>query len=249
MNPVKRVIISSFPLLLIVVLGLSVWISLRSEFVRSENYRLLPDRFHITEPPPWISDTFIEDVLEQSGLDQQETILDSALPGKLAAAFAANPWVSKVHKVQMKYPATVHVDLEYREPCCLIAIPGELGYYPIDPAGILLPTDYFTGKSPGKISDYIVVHGVQSHPLGSVGDSWGDPIVEQIAKIAVYVHAKELNVVEIKVVLDKLSENEKIFDKKQPGPPQFKLITESGQQLDWNEIAATGHIDTERNTH
>ena len=234
MNP-RRIIITLFPILLIIVVSLSVWVSLRSDFAKSTNYRLFPDRFLITEPPPWISDTFVEDVLEHSGLDQQETILDSDLPGKLAAAFAANPWVSKVHKVQVKYPANVHVDLEYREPCCLIAIPGGQGYYPVDPRGILLPTDYFTGKSPGKISDYIIVYGIESHPLGSVGDSWGDPIVEQVAGIAERLRneKKELEIVEIRVILDKLSDDERIFDKKRPNPPRFQLITSSGTTMDW----------------
>jgi len=160
-------------------------------------------------------------------------------------AFAANPWVQKVRKVQIKYPAEVYVDLDYRSPVCLVQVPGGAGSYPVDANGILLPTDYFTQGTAEEIAEkknaFLFVEGAPSNPIGSFGDPWGDPSVEKAAKIAALLgsDAKTRGIVSIKILIaQKENPAAVLWD---PPQPEFQLLTEDGRVFEWE----TFHFSSE----
>lgn len=149
----------------------------------SEEYRFSADRIVISSAPEWIDPgTLIKDALRESGLNRQESVLDPDLPEKVTAAFLQQPWVKNVHEVRLVYPATIQVELEYRRPIALVEVPD--GFLPIDSSGTLLPSYYFTTISPEKRNNYIRIGGIESRPLGGVGDKWGDPALEQASELA-----------------------------------------------------------------
>lgn len=143
------------------------------------------------EPPDWVDrEQLLEGALSEPGLDRQETVLDLELPQRLAVAFAKQPWVKEVVQVRIFYPATIRVELLFRRPICLIEVKD--GLYPVDPEGTyLLTIPYFARLMPDgtiaatdKQHDYLSVQGVETTPMGDIGDPWGDPAVEQAAKLA-----------------------------------------------------------------
>jgi len=165
------------------------------------------------------------------------SVLDKKLPEKLAAVFTANPWVAKVRKVQIHYPARVDLDLEYRSPICLVELPGGHGFYPVDASGILLPTEYFTQGTPEenaeRMNSLLFVVGTLTNPIGSFGDPWGDPVVEKAAKIADLLghDAQARGIVSIKILSEpKESLSVNRWD---PQPTEFQLITENGDVFHW----------------
>jgi len=234
---VRQVVFTIFVLLLFTGILLGLWSSWKYDLLYSEKYRLDPRRFHLPESPPWIPETFVYEVLTAAKFGQKESVLDKKLPERLAAAFAANPWVHQFRKVLIQYPAEIYVDLDYRSPVCLVELPGGSGFYPVDAYGTLLPADYFTQGTREEIAEkmnpFPFVVGTPSNPIGSFGDSWGDSSVEKAARIAAMLgeNAGVQGIVSIQILV---APKENLFTIQwEPEPPQFQLIAENGHVFDW----------------
>lgn len=226
-------------LLLLILLGFAggwffLWNHFRDDLLYSPEYRLDPERIRIPERPPWVPDSFLGDVLLHASLEQRETVLDPKLPEKLASAFAAHPWVSKVHRVEFFYPAEVLVDLEYCSPCCIVEVPGRYGY-PVDSKGVVLPTDYFINAPAEELARYLIVIGVSSNPIGSFGDRWGDKTVEGAARIADLLgkDASSYGIKNIRVLPGRSTGNHTSFLRNPEGIPRFQLLGAQGNTVDW----------------
>lgn len=146
----------------------------------SPEYIVGPQQIEITQPPPWITHTDIRaeiynDLNRQGAL----SLMDDDLTERVAAALLRQPWVAKVRQVKKLYPAKVKADLTYRQPVCMIEIPG--GKMPVDVEGTLLPKDDF---SPIEAARYPKLAGVDRSPMGNVGSRWGDVRVAGGAEIA-----------------------------------------------------------------
>ena len=227
--------------ILTIVLCLGIWWGLWSiwkySLLHSQEYRLKPGRFHLSEPPPWIPETLVHDVLATAKFGAKESVLNKKLPERLAVAFKANPWVQKVRKIQIKYPAEVYVELDYRSPVCLVELPGGHGFYPVDADGIFLPADYFTQgtqeEKAEKMSPFPFVVGTPSNPIGSIGDPWGDSAVGKAAKIAALLgtNAKNWGIVSIKI-LTAPKEGPFAISWNVP-PPEFQLVAGNGHTFHW----------------
>ncbi len=224
-------------LLLIGGIGLGGWAFLKKDFAHSEDYRLDPDRISVPERPPWVTESFVKDVLQAASLDRRETVLDSKLPEKLAAAFSANPWVAEVGKIQIRYPGQIQVELQYRSPVCMIETPEGKSCFPVDALGILLPTVYFI-EHPEKTFDYILVRGIATHPIGSIGDRWGDPAVEGAARIASLLEkdAKRWEISEIFAIVKLPDESKPVYPREPMPEPRFRLIFKGGRQIPWGTV-------------
>ncbi len=233
----RQVLFTLLVVAVLVGLWFGLWSTWKTDLLHSEEYRLDPARFHLPRRPVWVPETLVHDVLLSAGLNRLESVLDAKLPEKLSAAFSLNPWVRKVRKVQIKYPAEVYVDLDYRRPVCLVQLPDDSGFYPVDSEGILLPTDYFTRGSPQeiaeKMSELLLVVGAPSSPIGSFGDTWGESSVEKAAQLADLLgeDAKLWGIDTLRIITDPKANSLALSWEVQP--PKYRLITGNGRTVEW----------------
>ncbi len=149
-----------------------LWQRVRSHVAAQPDYQLDADEIQITPPPPWIRADVRAEALHNAGLAGGMSILDDDLIERIHKAFLLHPWVAQVSRVSKRHPAHVDVELVYRRPVAMVAVPG--GLYPVDVDGVLLPTDDFTRAD---AQAYPRLAGVESTPLGMPGSAWGDTVV------------------------------------------------------------------------
>ena len=159
-----------------------VWAGVRGHVLASPDYVLTAKSIEITPLPPWIHSDVREEVFGAAQFGGPLSILDDNLTERLASAFSLHPWVAKVRRVAKKYPAKVEVDIEYRQPVLMVDTPN--GLLPVDAQGVLLPGGDF---SPVEQSRYPRLVGVETQPMGTLGERWGDPRVLGAAQIAAAV--------------------------------------------------------------
>ena len=143
-------------------------------------YRLRADRVTLTPPPPaGVPPSLAADVL---GPDPA-SVLEDGLADRLAAGFAAHPWVAGVERVELTGPggraggASAAVTLRYRRPVAAVVV-GE-GLYPVAADGTLLPPADFTRRTAEALPR---IAGVASRP-GPAGTAWPDPRVAGAAAV------------------------------------------------------------------
>lgn len=155
-----------------------VWAGVRGHVLGSPDYVLTAKSIEITPLPSWIHSEIREEVFGAAQFNGPLSILDDNLAERLAAAFSLHPWVAKVRRVTKKYPAKVEVEIEYRQPVLMVDTPS--GLLPVDAQGVLLPGGDF---SPVEQSRYPRLVGVETQPMGTLGERWGDPRVFGAAQI------------------------------------------------------------------
>ncbi len=156
-----------------------VWREVRQRVLSSPSYLVGPQNVVITPLPSWIHVDIREDVFRNASLDAPQSILDDDLVQRIADAFSLHPWVAKVHRVTKHHPARVSVELTYRRPVCMVEVRGKR--YPVDVQGVLLPADHF---SPVEAAEFPRLLGVDTLPMGTIGEYWGDVRVVDGAEIA-----------------------------------------------------------------
>jgi hypothetical protein len=159
--------------------GYAVWREFGPRVVASSRFRLSPLDVSITPLPAWIHSDIKTDALRDAGLDSGASILDDDLAERIKKAFALHPWVSSVVRVTKRPPARVEVELVYRQPVCMVDLPG--GVYPVDAASVVLPRDDF---SVSEARRYPRLSGIATVPAGLVGTPWGDLQVAGGAELA-----------------------------------------------------------------
>ena len=169
-------------LVLVVFAGLGAlgWYFVNDKIRSQPEYLLSADNVSVSPPPDWVPEQFVENILNSSGLNQTGSLLDKTSPQKLAAAFAAYPWVDKVEQVVLRYPSGADVKLSYRVPTALVELP-QRGVVPVDRNGILLPMEYLTAD---RRNEHVIIQGIQTTLPGSAGTPWGDPLVQASAQLA-----------------------------------------------------------------
>jgi hypothetical protein len=146
----------------------------------SDAYTLTPESIEILTPqPPWIDTDVRADAYRNACLDGTPSILDQDLTERIHNAFAMEPWVAKVVRVRKAPPARVSVEVVYRRPVCVVEVTGDL--HLVDVHGVQLPEADF---SPTEIRRYPLLSGIETRPLGTYGEYWGDPRVVGGAEIA-----------------------------------------------------------------
>jgi hypothetical protein len=172
---------------LLVVLGLAVigggsyglWKFVEPYVKVKEQYRFAARDINVTPSPPWIHSDVKAESLKQAGIDEQLSVLESGLAERVATAFKLHPWVKKVVRVVKRPPAGVEVEIEYRQPVCMVEVPG--GLFPVDEQGVLLPTADFTTD---EAVHYPRLSNIQTVTEGPTGTVWQDARVIGAAKIS-----------------------------------------------------------------
>lgn len=151
------------------------------KYVRSW-YAVDQNQVEITPLPDWIHTDVRAEVFRDGSLDGQLSYLDDDLTERIYNAFSLHPWIAKVVRVR-KHWARVKVDLAYRRPVCMVELRGQLLLLPVDARGVLLPhgDDEFSSVEKSR---YPRLVGVDTAPVGTVGECWGDARVVGGAEIA-----------------------------------------------------------------
>jgi cell division septal protein FtsQ len=175
----RRLLAAAIAGMALVAGSLALWAKVRPHVQSQPEYLARVSDLEITAPPAWIHADIRAEVIRDTGLPSELSILDDRLINRLSQAFSLHPWVSRVAAVRTAYPVHIAVDLDYRRPVAMVEVSG--GLLPIDADGVLLPTEDFT---PEQAREYPRAAGVSSTPLGPVGTHWGDPKVEAASKLA-----------------------------------------------------------------
>lgn len=205
-----------------------IWKRMPSPADRSE-YRLAVERIEITPMPRHVPVDLVEQVAKRSNLPETLSLLDENVAKQIALAFERHPWVAEVVEVRKSYPAKIEVELKFRSPAAMVAVPG--GLYPIDPNGVLLPPIDF---SVADTKLYPVVRGVQSPPPAAEGTRWRDPAVIGAAQLAELLRPnwKKLDLAAIR-----LPQRQRSGLK--PGDLSFELETRGGSRILWGRAPAS----------
>ncbi len=198
----------------------------------SENkeYQIPSSSIEFTNPPEWIPEEFLDQVIKQGNLPENISLLNGEIVKEVALAFRKHPWIKNVRRVRKK-TGTITVEVEYRKPVALVQLKD--GYYPIDSTGILLPPADFTMKD---TQNFPVIQGISSVPQGPAGLPWGDKLVSFSASLAHVIlpdwkdfHFKTIRIPKQKKPLEKLDDL------------QFELITQNGSRILWGRGPLSNH--------
>ena len=124
-----------------------VWQEVGPHVLASGQYQVEPDQIRVAPtPPPWVRSDIKSDVIRQARLDGPLSIVDRDLTVRIAAAFAAHPWVARVDRVSKQFPSGLDVVLSYRKPAAMVEVQDGAGGLPVDAEGVLLPTKDFSAQ-------------------------------------------------------------------------------------------------------
>lgn len=201
------------------------------ELSQRAEYRLQKRNVHITQPPHWVPHNLVEQVWKQAGFADELPLLEESLAQDLAEAFQLNPWVEEVVAVTKSFPAAVQVKLNYRRPIAMVQV--KAGMYPVDGNGVLLPPGEF---SVSDTKQYPLIVNVHSTPQGPAGNSWGDKVVIDAAKLASVLapHWKKFNL--LSIACPRTSPEHGTLDE-----GVFSLIVTGGTRIIWGHAPGTNH--------
>jgi hypothetical protein len=126
-------------------------------------------------PPGLDRPAFLAEVRYASGFPETFQSLDPDLSAKLAAAFAAHPWVLACDGASVENDGSVRVKVKFRTPALAVTVTGG-GVRVVDPAGILLPASAVPNGLPELVT------AVPS-PTVSAGTTWTDPVVTRAVEL------------------------------------------------------------------
>jgi len=163
--------------------GHLAWQHYLPTIARHPQFQITAANVHVTPPPHWIRTDVKAEVLRDSGLLGHLSVIDDhqRLQQRVRDAFAFHPWVAAVGKITINLPASLDVELRYRQPVAAVEAVDRatVSYLPIDATGVRLPdTDFsdYERRSLPRIS------GVSGLP--SVGEHWADDRVTSAATLA-----------------------------------------------------------------
>jgi hypothetical protein len=188
-------------LAVLVAIGLGgqiAWQHFGPEIARRPQFLITADGIHISPPPPWVHSDIRAEVLRDSGLIGNLSVLEDgpALQQRARDAFAFHPWVKSVKRIVIGLPASLEVELEYRRPVAAVeATDGDaVTFLPVDASGVRLPEGDFNDVERRYLPR---ISGVTGRPVA--GKTWGDPRVVDAAMLAAGLSDiwNELRLVEI----------------------------------------------------
>ena len=208
-----------------------VWQEVGPHVLASGQYQVEPDQIRVAPtPPPWVRSDIKSDVIRQARLDGPLSIVDRDLTVRIAAAFAAHPWVARVDRVSKQFPSGLDVVLSYRKPAAMVEVQDGAGGLPVDAGGVLLPTKDFSAQD---ADEYPRIGEIHSKPLGPLGAAWGDPCVVGAAQIAAELAPdwKSLGLFRIVPAERKAARSGVEYT--------YALVTRSGTKIHWGRSPAT----------
>lgn len=167
--------------LLFIASATYAWRVFAPEILENARHTVNASQIEITRQPDWIHTDIKKEVIRDSALEHL-SLHDRQLVTKIADAFSVHSWVAEVKAVR-KHPEKIVVDVEYRYPVAMVEVKtnGERGLIPVDPTGVILPTDEF---SPIETRNYLRISVPEVNSFGMVGTRWRDERVVNAVKIA-----------------------------------------------------------------
>jgi hypothetical protein len=158
----------------------AIWRNIREDVYALPEYQVPVAELHVTPAPAWLHPraNIRNEVVRDASLAGNMSLLNERLTVDVARAFALHPWVDEVVGVKKSFPARLDVELKYRRPMCLVALPDET--YVVDARGVLLPRDDIPAAEMATLPR---LTGVDA-PTSLVGAAWGDVRVTDGAAIA-----------------------------------------------------------------
>jgi hypothetical protein len=198
--------------------GYAIWQNVRPHVLASPHYQIGLDDVAVTPPPKWIRSDVKAEVVRDAEVNGSLSVLDEDLAQRMHQAFESHPWVAKVLRVTKLPPAQLQVDLVYRQPVCMVQVPD--GLFPIDIAGVLLPTADFSPHEAARYPRFSNAPLPTEPPAGSV---WQDERIFAAARLAATLGGiwEEMNLRHFELT----SESGSGFD--------FQLLTKKGTRVFW----------------
>jgi cell division septal protein FtsQ len=160
-----------------------LWLRTAPTLARDPQYVLAADRIQVTPQPPWIRTDIKSQVLRDSGLAGNVSVLDDwdTLAKRIKDAFELHPWIASVERITRKLPSSLDIELKYRRPVAAVESSDLSGVMllPIDDHAVRLPEGDLTQVERQYLPR---VSGITGRPR--VGDAWDDPRVIGGAKLA-----------------------------------------------------------------
>lgn len=212
-----------------------LWQRFGPQVIQQDNHLLAANRITISTPPEWISDNFLGEVIRDSGLDGQLSLLDESFVQIIEDAFVLHPWVESVERIEKRYPKGVHVDLVYRMPVAVVEMPGQNGvlFLPVDKHAVHLPAQGL----PEMRRRYLPrIGGIVARP--PAGQVWPDPRVVGGAQLAEQLHEvwEELHLVDIlPSARPEIRDDHRYF--------VYDLITRGGTRVVWGAAPSAAPPD------
>jgi hypothetical protein len=203
-----------------------LWQHYAGGIANAPQYRLQADHIHITPNPPWIRSNIKAEILRDTDLLGQVSILDdwATLSDRIQGAFEFHPWVAAVTRIERRLPNGLQIELKYRRPVAAVESSDASGvvFLPIDENAIRLPEGDFTDAERRYLPR---ISGVTGRPL--IGDVWDDPRVVGGARLATALGDiwQQLRFVEI------LATNE--APRNEPQTYTFEIVTTGGTRIVW----------------
>ncbi len=148
------------------------WRQLRSQ----DQYRITPTDIVVNSPNEWVPEQLLQELLAE--FPPSISLLDESLVSQVASAFEGNPWIESVQNVHETRDG-IEVEVVYRRP--VMFVKTELGYYPVDGSGVLLPpTDFL----PGDTEKLPIFVSEGASPTGGAGQVWNDTVVLSAVSLA-----------------------------------------------------------------
>ncbi len=207
--------------------GHLAWKHFLPTVARHPQFQITAENIHITPPPTWIHADVKAEVLRDAALIGTLSVIDDhqRLQQRIRDAFAFHPWVAAVGQIKIDLPASLDVELRYRQPVAAVeSVDGPtVSYLPIDAAGVRLPdADFsdFERRSLPRIS------GVAGRP--SIGEVWADERVTSAATLAARLADvwNQLRLVEIIPSMHAQVRGEESFY-------AFEIVTSGGTRIVW----------------
>ena len=226
--------------------GHLAWLHFLPSIAHHPQFQITAENVHVTPPPAWVRTDVKAEVLRDSGLVGNLSVIDDhqRLQQRVREAFAFHPWVAAVGRIQIDLPASLEVELQYRRPVAAVeAVDREMvSYLPIDAAGVRLPDKDFSDYERRALPRITGVAGVPS-----VGDRWPDERVTNAAALAAKLADvwSQLRLVEIVPSLHVQVRGDASFY-------AFEIITSGGTRILWGaapgreQEAAESPFDTKR---
>jgi hypothetical protein len=217
-------------LAILIGLGLAaqlIWKRAAPTVAHDAQYTLTADHIYITASPAWIRSDIRTQVLRDSGLPGNVSVLDDwdTLTHRVKEAFELHPWVESVERITRRLPSSLDIELKYRRPVAAVESSDASGlmFLPIDVHAIRLPEGDLTETERRYLPR---VSGISGRPR--IGDAWNDPRVIGGAKLAAQLSDvwQQLRLVEILASpQDMVHEEKSLYT--------FEIVTTGGTRIIW----------------
>src|SRR5262245_31994147 len=204
-----------------------LWKQTAPTVARDPQYILNADRIQISTPPPWIRSDVRAQVLRDSGIAGNVSVLEDwdTLAKRIKDAFELHPWVASVEHITRKLPSSLVIEIKYRRPVAAVesSDPTGIMFLPIDDHAVRLPEGDLTETERRYLPR---ISGIMGRPR--IGDAWNDPRVIGGAKLAAQLADvwQKLRLVEILASAQSASrDNSQLYT--------FEIVTTGGTRIIW----------------